>query len=354
MVHWALNFADRRYVPANRRARFWGRNIARAGYYGGAAVASKLGYSGYKSYIKNGVAPSYPSAAVYPSRRRGRRSTAIRPKRGLKKKVRELARVVNATNGTLIYRKRNTSKLLPAVNAMAQTHLQITDMASMELVLAELRYFDPAAPGTLVQASGATGTYSRDYLFKSIYSNAQAVNNYQIPVKVTLYVVTPKQDTSIAPITAFTNGLTDVGNPTVASQLVHLTDSEEFNDLWKIQKSISKILQPGQSCNITHSAKNIMYSPATFDSHNLAYQRRFGVYLILARAEGVLAHDTVEDEQGFSPAGLDLSCDTKWTVEYDAGIDIKFIVLAETADTFTTSAVMSNKPVSDNQAFSKV
>lgn len=275
-----------------------------------------------------------------------------RDKPSVKKQLSELKKQVSASNGTLIYRKRGTTRVLSLANQQANSNSESMGVTNLEAVLGQLRFFNPSAPTTLVQASGASATYYREYMFKSIYTNTLVRNNYQIPCKVTVYTVIPREDTSQAPLTTFTNGLADVGNPSSSSPLVFLTDSDEFNDLWKIVKSKSKILLPGEQMHLMHSVKNILYSPATYDSHVLTYQRRFGSYVQIVRVEGCLAHDLLADEQGFSLAGVDVAWETKYEVIYDAGIDLKFIYLDDSADSFTNGAVVSNMPIADNQTYS--
>jgi len=287
-----------------------------------------------------------------PSRKRYNKKPENKCTRVLKSQVKDIKKCLSSNQGTLIYRLRGTSRCVCAVNSITHAQFASNQMANYETVLGELRFFDIDTPGTLIQASGASGTYYREYLFKSVYSHYQCVNNYQVPCKVTLYLCRPKEDTSISPTTAFTDGLTDVGNPSSSSPLIHITDSDEFTDLWKIDKSQSKVLMPGQKLDMFTSDKNVLYSPATFDSHNLPYQKRFHCWAYVIRVEGVLGHDTTADEQGFLAGGVDMSCDQIYTVSYDAGIDLKYIVLSNSSDTFTNGGVISSKPVSDNIGYS--
>lgn len=327
-------------------------NVARGLLQATAGSAAQRVYNRYK-----GPMAPVSNMSERPKRKMKRqkpqsRVTLTKSTDSLKKQVADLKRNISDTEGTLIYRLRGTSRLLSGVNQCNHAQFASNQMSNYEAVLAELRFFDSATPTTLVQASGATATYYREYLFKKVYSHFTAVNNYQVPCKCTIYLCRPKQDTSISPTTAFTDGLTDVGNPSSLSPLVHLTDSDEFSDLWKIDKSESKVLFPGQKLEMFTSDKDIQYSPATFDSHNLGYQKRFHCWAYVVRVEGVLGHDTTVDEQGILGAGVDMMCDQIYTVSYDAGVDLKFIVVTNNSDAFTNSGVISSKPVSDNIGYS--
>lgn len=332
------------------------RGLSYAGI-AGAGLAGAASYY-YNKYRNSTPQPVVSKAAA--SKMTARQKKAIKKRGGfvpkvpksLKAQVKDLAKAVKASNGILIYRKRGTARCLAAVNQQTLTATEAIIMNNYEVVLAQLRFFNPSSPGTLIQGSGATGTYYRDYLFKTVHTNLTIRNNYQIPAKVTVYVCVPKEDTSIAPDTAFTNGLADVGNPSSSSPLVYLTDSDEFNDLWKIQSSKSKLLLPGVQFHVSYSNNNISYSPATIDSHSLSYQKRFGSYVILVRCEGIIAHDSSADQQGMAQAGVDLTWDTTYKVEYDAGVDLKYIYLDDLSDTFTNGALVSSMPVSDNIGYS--
>lgn len=350
--NWIMNYANR---YANGQLWYQQRGIRARNFATGALASSAIVGRYLKAkQAKNSskVSKRPDDSKKYIRKKPAKRITLSKATDSLKKQVRDIKRNITDTEGTLIYRLRGTSRCLASVNAMNHVMLANNTMNNYETVLAQLRFFDSATPGTLVQASGATGTYYREYLFKKVYSHHVVVNNYQVPCKCTVYLVRPKQDTTIAPITAFTDGLTDVGGPSSTSPLVHLTDSDEFNDLWKIDKSTSKILHPGQRIDMYTSDSDVLYSPATFDSHSLDYQKRFHCWAYIVRVEGVLGHDTTADEQGFLQAGVDITCDQIYTVNYDAGIDLKYIVVQNNSDTFSNGGVVSSKPVSDNIGYS--
>lgn len=284
---------------------------------------------------------------------RPRRGYVPRKKKTLKKQVKELKRYAEADMGTHIYRHKGTTIRSSAVGFMNLTSLTGVNNSAIESAMAGLRYYDPASPATLVTAAAASGTYQKEFLVKRQYSKYLAVNNYQVPAMVTLYVCVPKSDTSLSPQTTFTNGLADVGNPTSSSPLVYLTDSPQFNDLWRIAKSKKAVLQPGESMMVSYSCKEYMYDPSLVDSHSEAYQSRFGAHTLTVRIEGVLGHDSAAAEYGTLQASVDVQEDRVFEIHYAAGADIKTVVINDVSDTsFTNGGVVSNKPVSDNQSYS--
>lgn len=274
------------------------------------------------------------------------------PKKGLKNQVKELKRLAEADTGELIYRDRATDAVLCSVNGTAHSDFVLNSTSHLEGVLAQLRYYNPSVPGTLTTADGATGSFEKEFYFTTCYGNLTCRNNYQVPVDVSIYLVKVKNDTSIIPTTAFTDGLADVGSPTSTSPLVYLTDSPIFNDLWKITNTYKFKLSPGQQKSYSASTPKFMYDPSLTDVHGLVYQRKNKTMAFIVRVEGVIGHDTTADEQGCLAAGVDVMFDRTFKVKYQAGADIKYIHVVNSASTFTNGGVVSNKPVSDNQQYS--
>lgn len=284
---------------------------------------------------------------------RRKRKVMRKPKatRQLQKQVNELSKKVNNGQGTLYFLARDTRRVLASVNQQAAAACGAVGCTQLETALAELRFFNPSAPGTLIQGSGATGTYSRNYLF-DIYGKLLVRNNYQVPAKVTVYTLAPKEDTSITPVTAYANGLVDVGNPDYASQMLYLTSSPQFNELWRIVASKKMILQAGQEVEVIHSTGKFSYDPATFDSQTSEFQRKNKAFTFVVRVDGPLAHDSSADQQGFCAAGIDASWTFKYTVSYEAGVDLIYYVLSDASDSFTNGALVSSYPVADNIPYS--
>lgn len=323
--------------------------ISGAAALGAAATAGKVLYNNFVKKSVSNVAAVPSTVIKTPKRIKKAKRTK---KKSLKKTVREIQKEIKSEQANLIYRSCVTGRVLSSVNQSTVSSVNSVGCTELEAVLGQLRFFDSATPGTLIQASGATGTYMREYHFKNISSSIKLVNNYQVPVEVQMFVCSPKEDTSIPPATAFTNGLADVGNPSSTSRLVFVTDSSEFNHLWSIKLSKKARLEPGQSLNSIYSIKDCFYDPSVFDSHALEYQRKFKNYSIMIRVSGVLGHDTSLDQQGHLQAGIDYSIKTTYNVEYDAGIDLKFIVVNDLSDSFTNGGVVSEQPIADNIGYS--
>ena len=269
-------------------------------------------------------------------------------------RVSTLSKECKSNLSVLEYHHRNSGRILSGVNQSNFAGLESNSVVKFESVLGQLRFFNPATPGTLTTADGSTGTYAREYHFKSVYSSITCYNNYQVPVVLRLYCLTPKTDTSVEPATAFTNGLTDAGAPSSTSPAIFPSDSEEFLDIYNIAGSSTKILMPGQKMTKTWSCADVMYQPQIYDTVTSIYQKRYKSQLWAARVEGVLGHDTSANQQTLMAAGMDWVVHYKFTVHYDnGGAGIRFIYVSDSCPaSFTNGGVMSEQPIADNIGYS--
>lgn len=316
-------------------------------YYMPELSLTKKDVNSIYKLAKGAVSSSSKSAPA------GSRGVGSKPfPKQMKSQIRELRRLAEADMGELIYRFRNTFTVRASVNSIDQSEYFSHTSDTLETILGQLRYYNPSAPTSLVTADGSSGTYQKDFLFTSIYHKIHLRNNYQVPADVTVYKVRLKGDTSIAPLTAFTNGLADVGNPGSSSPLVYLTDSEQFKELYSIESSKSFRLSPGAARTMSQSLKNLLYDPSARDSHTVTYQRAHRNMFFIVRVEGVVGHDSSIAEYGVLQAGVDILIDRTFKVKYPAGADIKWIVVNDSSDTFTNGGVVSSKPVSDNLGYS--
>ncbi len=289
-----------------------------------------------------------------PVYRKSFNSKGYRAVKGLKKQVKQLSRLAKADQGTLIYRKRNPFDVQSLANQQTFVGVPLNSLIDIETVLAELRYYDPSNPAVLITADGAVGSFSKDFYFNKSYHHINIRNNYQVPVNVRLYIYKVKEDTALSPSTCYISGLVDIGGLADTSPLAYPSDSHILNEVWSVAKSSRFRLNPGNERSISYLCKKFTYDPSVGDTHSLEYQRSFDGSYFAIRIEGVSAHDPIADEQGISPAGVDVIINSTWEILYPAGGDIKFIVANDTSDAFSNSALVTNKPIADNQTYSKL
>lgn len=312
-----------------------------------ASMASK---KASKQAVKS---PMYkPTYRARKSRSAKNKMAKKSPNSSLIKSVRTLQKHVNSNLSKLTYRFNDVFRLIASANQTAMVAHVMNDVSVIELCLAQLRFFDPSNPGTLINGSGATGTYSRQFDVKASYTY-KFKNNYQVPVELRVYKYRVKSDTNITPYVAFTNGLADVGNPTSTSPVVYPSDSPQLHDLWSPSGVTTWKLLPGQEKTFNLVSREFKYDPADVDSHNLSYQKKYDAQAIMLRIVGPPAHDkTTATQLGFIGAGIDYSEKATYVIKYNSGGPaIEYIYVSDAADAMTAGAMVS-QPVCDNQEFS--
>lgn len=333
----------------------------------GAGMLSREIYSGYPTTRAIGRMAMQASRNAYNAVMQQMRAKKFKPQKkavykpkkvksfpkSVKSQIKELKRLAESDMGTHIQRRRFTGRALSSVNGTGIADYDLSSITLLEEVIAQLRYYNPSAPSTLVTADGATGTYQKEFLFQKVSHKVLLRNNYQTPCKVQLCLIRSKEDTSISCATAFTNGLADVGNPSSSSPLIYLTDSVQFNDLYKIVSSKNVVLNPGQELVVNHSDKPFQYDPSLVDSHALTYQRKYCDLQVWIKVQGIIGHDTVANEQTNIAAGVDIETISTFVVKYSAGADIKYIHIDDEADTAFTNAGVVSQIVVDNQSYSQ-
>lgn len=309
----------------------------------------------YNYYLPN-TAPAQPLTgrpAKKKSKKRKPRNKTTQKIQKCQRQIKSLNQKTDAALGTMTYRKIESQGSVCGPNLQQGFSADIIRKTELEAVLAQLKFFDPSNPATLIVGNGTSGTYSRDYLFKSITQKLSLRNNYISDVKVKVYYCTNREDTDLTPLQAWTAGLPDGSNMTQITQLLNYpNDHALFRDLWKTKVVFDSTLSPGQSAKLTNTVKDIHYNPAIFDSQIEEYQTdiKSGGYLVVY--SGTSGHDASVNA-GLLPAGLDAIAENTYVVEYQAGTNIKYVHSVNSLPTMTDPK-QSHQPMADNQEFSFV
>jgi len=322
------------------------------------APARQQAGSRFTGYVYPGrsLAGYRQAVAVPPLRMRSLRAPAPagRRKKALVKRVRNLEKRARDEDSILTYKVSAKDTLRPSVNSAAYGFASCLSIANIEAAAATARFFDPAAPATLVTASLVAGTFASKFRVGA-HCSITIKNNYQVPCYLTVGMVVPKAATSTTPNSARTGGLTDQGNPTESSPMLTWGDSKQFNETYRFSLKPRKfLLKPGGQKTFKHRQLPFLYDPAYFDTQTSTYQPRARSALWVYRCQGVPGHDTVvATEQGIMPAGIDVYAYDTYTIHYNSGgATLTTIVLSEGAATsFSTAGVVSQDLV-DNQAYS--
>lgn len=320
-------------------------------YFSGRSTANTAAVSalprGRRSYVKNyqkRYRKQYQKAAA-------RKMTRVNPAlKQLDKKVRNLVKSNSIDKGELIYRYLGADRVL-ASQAQCGNYEFTQPISLLETVMDQLRWFNPAT-NAFVTADASGAQYHKVHFAMAHYS-IQVRNNYQVPCKVTVYTCVPKDDTNISVATSHSDWATDnLLAGAITDPSVYITDSDEFGNLYKIQKTTKKFLNPGEELMASYSAKPFDYDSGYVDAHASTYQPGYGSMSFYVRVEGAVGHDTTVDEQAQVPCGVDMILKRTYKVVYDAGVKCKFVYSSVVQDAaFTNSGVVS-QPVADNQGYS--
>lgn len=334
----------------NRR----GRNINWIPY---ARWAAKEGAKYAYNWYNQPSAPKARTSNYSMPAGSGGRGGGRRPRRRVKgmakvaKSVKQLQKQMNRQTATHTNRKRITSEIATTVNeSITVSRGTGASLTELEAAMANLRYFDPGT-NALVTADPSSGTYDRELTVQKNY-HLLLRNNYQVPCEVRVYGMIPKHPTSVAPSTAWTNGLTDSGNPSAVSTLVYPSDSRELRETYTTVKSVKKILQPGQQIELSHFVPKFDYEFSYADEHTLNYHKQYGAHIWLIRVQGVLGHDSSAAEYGTMIGGVDCQETVTHKFFYDAGKDLEDYSVSDQSNGFTNGGLVSNKPASGQQAYS--
>lgn len=342
------------------------QDYKRAAFKQASALAA-LGFGGRRVYLK--ARPGYATTSA--GRRRHKKK---KPRKFVKsnaklstqmtsvrKQIHGLRLSEDASLGHMTWRQTGTSQIEALSGLQNATVIDGNSTTISEEPLEFLRYYNPSSPATLVVADGKTGTYSKKVLFESITSKLTFRANYQNDVDLTVYLCKPKDDTSQDLVQAWTAGLLDqsydtagVPSPiTIASPTTYPSDFALVKELWSLKRVASKRLLPGQQCTVSHSEKNMVYNPAVADTHALTYQKHYKAFQWLIVVKGTLVHDTVQDETTIGKTAVDVLHEKTFKLQYNAGINLTYVVIDDNYDTITNAALQSQKPTSDNMAYSR-
>lgn len=309
-----------------------------------------------KSIILKSMPRTKTQKKNYPRRKFTKKPKNVRRKPTIKKELKLIKRSLKADQAYHTYKDSNCADIDASVAKCQHGAISVASITNLQSAMANFRYYDPSTPGTLVTADASTGTYSRQIHCNSITNSLTLRNNYQVPCRYRVYKVVPKSDTNIAPLTYYTNGITDqviTAGVDQTTPQIYLTDIDVFNSQWSAKVLRSGILQPGQQVSCSYKSKSFDFDPSVFDSHTVDYQPKYGCSVFIVRIEGVVGHDTTADDQTTLQASLDMEASRIYKFTYDAGVNLNDIYIQDSRDqSFTNGGLISNKPVSDNQAYS--
>lgn len=273
----------------------------------------------------------------------------------LQKKVNKLSKGVDATTGLLTHRRLQTASFTSDATKSLTTHLVVNNQGINNASVEFLNYFD-AATNTFVQKNAAdVGGQQTGIRFQAIIVTATVRNNRTVPAKLRVSLVKPKNDTSLAPLQAFTAGLTDIGGADPESVLTRHSDSKVYTDLWKNISGTYKdvTLLPGEQVILKANLGSFDYEPATADADPLQFRVQDKPCVFFIQIMGIISHDSVvSTEHAFGQASVDVAIETVRKITYAAGANIERVFYEDGQPAaFTNVATIAAQPVAANQNF---
>lgn len=304
--------------------------------------------SSKKSFAKKGVGKAKKAYRARTYR------TYARRKKSLRREIVSIKRTLRSDQARHTHRHRSASTIrLAGVNQTIRTAFDACRAAELESAMANLRYYDPNFPSTLVTADASSGSYTRQIHFETSYARLYVRNNYQVPVKIKIWSCEPKNDTSIAPTTFFSDGLTDQTTSLGAtSPMINFWDIDMVKDNWRAAKTFTYDLNPGKEVSCVWAGKPFDFDPSNYDTHSLAYQKKYRAHVWVIQVEGVIMHDTTAFEYTTGLGGVDVLCDRKYVMTYDAGTNLNDFSGTNAASTSFTNGGVVSQVVVDNQQYS--
>lgn len=268
--------------------------------------------------------------------------------------MRRLEHAINGVYSTLTYKLTAGEQQTSAVNAQNVAVYAINDRGFLETVLTQLQYYNPAVPGTLTTADGATGSYDRSFRMQSAIG-LYIKNNFQVPVVVYVYRCWCQSNTNNTAVDSWASASNDASNSTAITTIYQQDPMDCYSgikDTWKVKIFKKRLLMPGQQITCWQKRPWIGYDPSEYDNHAYSNQPGFKSFNFMVRIHGVASHDsTTTSNAGISPAGVDVIFERRGKVKYNSGgPSISYTYYTNSLDSMTTALVSDQ--VVDNQAYS--
>lgn len=266
----------------------------------------------------------------YPTRKRYKKKRALRSKSkfGMNQFKNWVKKRLNSGMATHIHYRYDSAQIYsPQLNYTEWTEIQTGGVgSSIEAAMANLRYFDPNT-NSLVIRDASSGNYHRDISVK-IQTIVTFKNSAMVPTIMHFYLLKPKVDTNITPLSALNSGLVDQDAASTISPYdswVYPKHSAQFSDAWRIISHKRIKLYPGKVFTFPVSTRWFKYDASWFDLHPQVYQVGLQCRQLFVRTSSDLMHSNAAGGLGEVARGhhcVDYEVSTKTVFYYDAGKDL--------------------------------
>lgn len=289
----------------------------------------------------------------YGGTKRRRKSTSMKT---LSKRVTKLSKAVDQSLATLTVRRLAAGQITASEGRSLSTHLPLSDQGRINDSLDAVEMWSPTS-STFVTQDLSDNTLGLQREFTCIYLSYTITlrNNRNVPVHVSLAIMTPKNDTSVTPTNAFLAGLSDLGGLPADGILTKWADSGVLRDLWVSRLKKKAVIMPGQSLTVHWKHGGFLYRIETAEADALAYRTANKAAACFIRVQGPHGHDSVvAGEMSTLEASVDYTTEVTRVWSYEAGQSIHRVKTQ--LDTFqptgfTNTGLVGQQPVANVQSF---
>lgn len=276
--------------------------------------------------------------------------------RKIRRKLTNVAAIAEAGIATKRFRVRSSGTVLACNNGQVRYNsLPVFTRSTISNAIQQLWYLDPNLPDApqIVNGNEVGSTNDTDWLFQAGLATCFFRNNSKVPVSIRVYLLEPKTKTSATPELQVANGALSNTQPTISGTthaLYFPSDSDTFNDIWKINKTWNKTLMNGGEWQVSISLPAVSIRSSVLAQDLDEYQPLFKSRTFLVRVEGQLGHE--EDEPANimkSSAAVDSYFTMSRSVKYDGGAAYDYVGTLDNMGAIIGPVVVGQKFTAANQ-----
>lgn len=185
----------------------------------------------------------------------------------------------------------------------------------------------------------------REIHLRNVYAKVHVKNPTNFKMKVDIYAIQAKLDTTISPLSAMNHSLEEnlSGYDAILGERdykIYPTTCNQFNKYYKIVGHKRKTLAPGAWTSLKWTGKEIGIDLSILKHHNLKYQQNLSSCSFFIRAQGDFGHVEGNNEsitgQGITGGKLLVNEKRVYHYRYDGGADMNYTHFVDSHDFLET------------------
>lgn len=290
-----------------------------------------------------------------------RRKTRWQPPQSLrqellqaKKDIKELKKECAEDFSTLCFRKAQTQKSTAAKDQILWDEIDLSSRTLMLEPLANVSTVRALDDDNITPIDITQGTYNRRIWCDGMFTKINFKNLTVKPVEIWAYICAPKTTGGTGPVEKFIDGINKLPrqnhtNPPAVvydantmPRLYYPSDSTDFKEFWRIEKSTKFIVEPGDVVAMAYIGKARSFE---LKADTFPYQPDLGSCVLMYRVGSPMAEDAA-GVYGLGPASIRVETEVTHKFRYNAiGLALEDVAISDSArSTVTTGTRFVNKP----------